>query len=243
MRRSRPYLVGLVILAICLPATLLQARVSRFMGRTSGHSVFAAEEFGKRLYKTLMRINGGQADVSVVSLREGLDDLRRRVLSSQGDSVRFEAGETLGLGEITGMGKKVRLLALVPGGNPATGVMVVTEQAQAETAAGRSRVLNHELKELPAPSGSRVTGYMKNEDTRVGWETLIAPAQIADVVAYYETALKQAGWTSVMPSRPGAGDGIFFFMRGADICCVQVKRADSDGETRVALLHKQGALK
>lgn len=243
MRKSLPYLACLVILAVCLPASLLQARVSRFLGGVQGPSVFVAEEFGKRLYQTLMRINGGQAEVSVVSFREGMDDLRRRVLSSQGGSVRFEAGETMGLGEITGMGKKVRVLALVPGGNPAAGVMVVTEQAQAENGTGRPLVLKHNLKELPAPSGSQVTGYMKNEDTRVGWETLIAPAPVADVVAYYETALKQAGWKSIMPSRAPDSGGVFCFMRGADICCVQVKRADLDGETQVALLHKQGALK
>jgi hypothetical protein len=202
-----------------------------------------AEEFGKRLYQTLMRINGGQVEVSVVSFRQGLDDLRRRVLSSQGDTLRFEAGETLGLGEITGRGRKVRLVALVPGGNPDSGVMVVTEQAQADREAGRKLVLKHELNELPVPSGSQVTGYMKNEDTRVAWETLSAPASVSGVVAYYQAALKQAGWKSVMPSRAPDGGGVFCFMRGADICCVQVKRADSDGETQVALLHKQGALK
>lgn len=244
MSRRRSYLAGLIILVLCLPAALLQARVFRSGGWSSGGSPFAVEEFGRRLYKTVMRINGGQADVSVASCREGMESVRQRVLAGQGVTSRFAGGETLGLGEIIGLGRVVRLVALVPGGDPAAGVVVAVERAQQEDRASRSALaLKHELREMPVIPGSQVTGYMKNEDTRVAWETLLVPASVASAVAYHETTLKQAGWAPVMPLIPSDEGGMLLFTKGPDICCVRVKRSDLDGETRVALLHKQGALK
>jgi hypothetical protein len=243
MTRRQSYLVVVLVLAACLPAAVLQARVFRSGGGSPGRTMFKAEDFGKRLYRTVMRLNGGKAEVNVVSCREGLEGVRQSVLAGQGMATRFAAGESLGIGEIAGMGRNVRLLAIAPGDADTDGMVVTVERAQESTSSRQPLPLKHELLEMPLIPGGQVTGFMKNEDTRVSWETVTAPASPAQIAAYYETNLKQAGWTPVSPSRPSDEGGMLFFVKEGDLCCVRVRRLDSDGETQVALLHKQGALK
>jgi hypothetical protein len=243
MRRRHPYWVFIIGLAVFLPALLLQARVFRSGGWGPGRTVFMAGEFGKRLYRTVMQINGDQAEVSVVLCREGMEAVGGSVMAGQGVSARFAASETLGMGEITGMGRQVRLVAIAPDAAKADVVLVAVEQTQRGPSASRGLPLKHGLLDLPPLPGGQVTAFLKNEDTRVAWETVTTESSPASVASFYEANLKQAGWTPVLPYTPSADGGMLCCVRGGDICCVRVRRTDSDGETQVALLHKQGALK
>lgn len=242
MRRWRPYLAAAVVLAVLLPATVLQARVFRRWAWSPSGQLFNPDGFGKRLYRAVMELNGAQADVSVVACPAGLDGVRQGLAAGEGVSTRFTAGEGLGAGEITGLGRAVQLVALTPGGDGTPALMVAVEQGTRGRATSSSAEVRHGFPELPLYPGSRVTRFWRNQGSRTALETAMAPASPAAVAGYYASALKREGWALPLPPRADDEGGLLLFVRGRDVCCVQAQRADSDSETRVTLLHKRGAL-
>ena len=100
----------------------------------------------------------------------------------------------------------------------------------------------HGMPDVPLYPGSRVTRFMRNQDTRTALETAMTSASPSAVAAFYATTLKRAGWGLPLPPRGDDEGGLWLFVKGQDVCCVQAQRTDSDSETRVTLLHKRGAL-
>jgi hypothetical protein len=226
------------LLAVCLPVAL-QARVFRRWGggaRGGG----AAGISGKTVYQAALLSNGQKVDVSVVACDNEMDGVRRS-LRGQNAHGRSAFGDELGIGEMTRGGRSVRFAVLSPGGSAAPAVAIAVERPASERRAAVSEG-RHEARGIPLYPGSRVTRSMLNQDTRTAFETVTAAAAPAEVMAFYESSLRRLGWERPFPAGADAG-GIAFYARGADVCCVQTRRGDSDGETQVTLLHKQGALK
>ena len=102
MRGWRSVLAVTVVLAVLLPATGLHAKVFRRWGWSPVGQLFNPDGFGKRLYRAVMEINGGQADVSVVACPGGLEGVRQGLAAGEGVRTQFATGTGLGSGEIKG---------------------------------------------------------------------------------------------------------------------------------------------
>jgi hypothetical protein len=187
-----------------------------------------------------MSLNGHKVDVDVRACETDLDGIRQ-AWGRPGAAGRFVAGDGLGIGETTRDGRPVRFVALSPRGDAAPAVAVPVERSEAGRAAAASGG-RHEIPGIPLYPGSRVTTSMLNQDTRTAFELVAAPGAPAEVMAFYETSLRRLGWEQPFPGGGEAGR-VAVFAKGADLCCVQTRSGSSDGETKVSLLHKQGALK
>ena len=223
-------------------ALTADARVYRSLGFFMGRALFNAELLGKAVYRAAMQINGGNAEVTVVQAREDMAGIRRAVQSAgAGQEARFEGGDSLGFGFVSGGDRSVRLLALTPGGRENTLVVTVDQSKQDEKESEASRA-THGIPDVPAYPGGAVTCFMKNADTRTCFETQKVQVGADAAAAFYSDALPRNGWAPVFPRGSRAEAGLQVFVKGADLCCVRIKAADSSGESDVTLLHKRGAV-
>ena len=81
--------------------------------------------------------------------------------------------------------------------------------------------------------------YQNNADTRTTLERMTSRMAREGLSSYYEAAMAGQGWMRVFHT--AARPGLSAYMKGADLCWVRIGDTDSDGETRVTLLHKPGA--
>lgn len=240
MRRVRPFLLlGIAVLSL-LPAAVLQARVFRRAGWLWRGGRFVPEELGKGIYRAPMLINGAQAEVNVVACDSGAGGLRRMLTSDGSVTARFTGNGDLAIGEMKGYGKTVSFVSLAPASDGVPGVVIAVERGSADPAVV-SPLPRHELHDVPLVSGGRVTCALRNTLTRTTWETVVLTGPPAAALSFYQTAMRRAGWTPMSPTPAGDGGGMLCFVKGTDVCFVWAGCADSDGETQLALLHKQGA--
>jgi hypothetical protein len=224
MRRRNPFFRLAAMLLVLLPAVAMQARVFRLTGGAGGGTGFEVKALGQRAYRTSMRINGGQAEVSVLACREGNEGIRQ-MLESNRSSARNTA------------------CVFAPGEEGEVGLMVVVEQKDATPGLLRRVPARHEMRDVPLLPGSRVTSFMRNEQSLTTLETASSAVSLRGAVSFYQGTMKQAGWSQMFPVSDPDQDVLLCFVRGGDICLVQVGPLNSDGETQLTLLHKQGALK
>jgi len=239
MRRGSRMVVLLpALFGVGLSALVLQARVYQTSGAMGG-DLFNPSSLGKQVYRTAMTINGGRADVSVVDCAGGEASIRTVCGDMPAGSARYVAGESLGLGKAVRDGQVVRLVTLSPGLGSRT-LLVTVAQSDSAVRASAVPPLRHQLEDVPVPPDATVLSYMKNDDTRTAMERLSVRMSGEGARRYFEGAMTRAGWARVAGT---AGEsGVAFYMKGADVCCVRVVVADSDGESRVTLLHKRGAV-
>jgi hypothetical protein len=210
MRRNLPWL--LILAGGCLSASLLHARVF-----SSGNiDLFNPASFGRVIYKTLMEINGGKADVSVVACENGMTSLQAALMAHHDPTLRVVALST-------GEEKPV--------------LLVTVAQALAEKEASQAR---HRLADVPVPSDGVVLGTMKSADTRTTFERLSSRMGKEEAIRFYEQSMERTGWSRLTGA--GEGGGFLFYVKGVDICVVLVAIQESNGETGITLLHKQGAV-
>jgi hypothetical protein len=223
-----------------LAAVLVQASVFQTGGREAGN-LFTPSTFGRCLYQAVMLINGGRADVSVVACEAGEEAIRDafRIEEKRGTG-RYFPGDSLGLGKAAREGQTLGLVTLKPLSR-APSLMVAVSQSDGEVRAARSARGIHRIDEVPIPSGSRVLSSLKNLDTRTDLETLSIRMPAEGVRAFYDAGMLRNGWSRLFPA---AREGeMLVYVKGANVCCLGISAADLDGDTRVTLLHKQGAVK
>ena len=219
---TRSLQIGIPVLA-GLSAILVQAAVFQTGGKTGGDPL-KPDSYGRCLYRAAMQINGGRAEVSVIACEGVVDPLRTAFKVEQA----------------TGDGRTVRLVTLKPSPDSPP-LMVAVSQSVGEAKASRSSEGRHRIDEIPIPSGARVLSFQRNDESRTSLERLAVRMPADGVRGYYDAILARDGWSRLFPeSREG---GLMVFMKGATVCCVGVGAADSYGESRVTLLHKQGAVK
>jgi len=211
----RKYLWLMVLLEVCLAASLLQARV--FLSRNIDLSNPAT--FGRLVYKTLMEINGGNADVSVVACDDGVAPVQAALTQHPDPTLRVVALST---------------------GSEKEALLVTVVQSQEEKAASQVQRVRHRLADVPVPADGIVLGTMKNMDTRTTLERFSSRLGKDEVVRFFEQTMTRMGWAKMMGA--AAGGGVLFYVKGADICMVMVTPQESNGETGITLLHKQGAV-
>ncbi len=212
---GRKYAGLLLLLAGCLSASLLHARV--FTSRTV--DLFNPSTFGRLVYKTVMEINEGKAEVSVVACDDGLTAVQATV-QHQRDS-------------------KFRAVAL-SAGDEKPALLVTVVQSQAEKDASQSQRARHRLADVPVPSDGVVLGTLRSMDTRTTFERLVSRLGKEEIVRFFEQSMNREGWLKLVGAA-GKG-GFLFYVKGADICMVMVAPQESNGETGITLLHKQGAV-
>jgi len=205
----------MILVGSGLFASILPARVYF----SQNVDFFNPTSFGRLVYKTVMEINGAKADVSVVGCDDGLSSVQAALSRPQDP--------------------RLRVLALRA--DPERPALLFTViQSSKEQINSPSRQVRHRLGEVPVPSDGIVHGSLKNADTRTTFEYLTSNMGKADVIHFYELAMAQYGWAK----RGGSPDGssLLFYVKGTDVCVVVVCTQESNGETGITLLHKQGAL-
>ena len=162
------------------------------------------------------------------------------VLAAKDDpSARYVAGEDVGFGKASANGRQVRLMTLSPGSGSQT-LVVSVAQSDADAKASHAADMSHQIDDVPVTSDSRVVSFMKNLDTRTALEQLVVRMSGEGPRRYFESVMPRNGWTPMF--RAPGDSGLVVFVKGADVCCVRIKSSDSDGESSVTLLHKQGAV-
>lgn len=231
-------LVLLVVAGVALPAMWLPARVF-FQSGSTGGDVFVPGSFGAEIYKAVMLINGGRAEVGVAVCAEGVAAVRA-AFAALGSRGSYAEGESLGFGSATVGDRSVRLvtLATAPG---APLLMVAVQQPETGVRAVQQAPARHRLEEVPVPPDAAVLSYQKNTDTRTALERVSSRLPREALARYYEGTMAGVGWCRMF--RSAARPGLSAYVRGGDLCWVRIGDTDSNGETRVTLLHKPGAVK
>jgi len=233
MRHNRIWL--LTVSGICFSAALLPARIFW----EGGGDLFTPASFGREIYKAVMEINGGKADVCVVACENGLASVQASLATNRDPTAAWFSGDSLGLGRVSRDGKTLRLATLSFGpGRP--DLMVTVIQSTSEAIASRPEYARHRLSDIPVPPGAAVLGTMNNTDTRTTVERLVSRMSMETVARFYENAMARNGWIKMVKSVENTG--LLCYIKGADVCCVMVAAQDSNGETGITLLHKQGAV-
>ncbi len=239
MRRTQQIKVGVFVMAAGLCAFLVQAAVYQTGGAIGG-DIFDPSSFGRRIYQAVMRINGGKAVVSVVACEGGLGAIRAAFKAEeQAQTGRFSPGESLGAGQATRAGQTLSLVTLKPSAESPL-LMVSVVQSDSEQKASRSGEVRHQIDDVPVPSGVRVLSYMRNDDTRTSLERVAVRMSVDGVKEYYDAFMPRNGWSRLFAA--SRESGLLVYVKGANVCCVGIGTVDSYGESRVTLLHKQGAV-
>ena len=206
---------GVLVLAGCLTASLLQARVF-----TEGRlDLLNPATFGRLIYKTLMELNGGKAEVSVVACADGPALVEAAAAAPRDPTLQAVA---------------------LSAGEDKPALLVTVVQSPSEKAASHPSRARHRLGDVPLPSDGVVLGTIKSVDTRTTLERLASRQGAAEVERFFERAMGQAGWSRLVEA--AGGSGFQFYVKGADVCVVLVTTQESNGETGITLLHKQGAV-
>lgn len=221
--RTRSLQIGGVLLFTGLSALLVQAAVYQ-TGGSGGGNPLNPDSFGRCLYRAAMQINGGRAEVSVIACEEGV--------ASRPAAFKVE--------QATGDGRILRRVTLKPSPDSRP-LMVAVAQSVSEAKASQSSGGRHQIDEIPIPSGARVLSFQRNDESRTSLERLTVRMAADGVRGYYDATLARNGWSRLFPESQESG--LIVFVKGAAVCCVGVGAADSYGESRVTLLHKQGAVK
>ena len=239
MRVSRlNKIVILLVFVLACPVLLLQATV--FRGSRMAGDLFAPDSFGAEIYKAVMQINGGVADVSVAVCEGGVAAVRSAIVATgHGDGSGFSPDMSLGMGSAKVGDRSVKVVTLVPDANFPV-MMVSVLQRQTEVSASRPALARHQLADVPIPADANVLSYLKNQDTRTALERVSSRMPRETLARYYEQSMAQQGWSRSF--RVAARPGLSIYLKGADLCWVRIGDTDSNGETRVILLHKAGAV-
>lgn len=224
-------------------AVAVHAKVFQVVGSVFDRARFAAEAAGKVVYRAVLQINGGKADVTVVSAKDDVEALGRQILAAGANGeAGFKGDAALGLGFVRGWGQTLRMLAFRPGLRDEA-LVIAVEQSDREAAESSSGRIVHAIPDVPEYPGGTVKSVMRNADTRTSFETLRASDSAGTVEAYYAGAMARNGWTPVFAGKSPGGTGVQVLGRGADICLVWVRGTASFGESDVILLHKRGAIR
>jgi hypothetical protein len=220
---ARSLQIGIPALLAGLSAFLVQAAVFQTGGKTGG-DLLNPDSYGRCFYRAAMQINGGRAEVSVIACEGGVDSLRA--------AFRVE--------QATGEGRTLCKVILKPFPD-APPLMVAVAQSVSEAKASRSAEGRHRIDDIPIPSGARVLSFQRNEESRTSLERLAVRMPADGLRGYFDAILARNGWSRLFPE--SRESGLMVFVKGATVCCVGVGAADSYGESRVTLLHKQGSVK
>ncbi len=204
-----------LMVAGCLSASLLHARV--FSSRSLDFRDPAS--YRRLIYKTLMEINGGKADVNVVASDHGAVSLESTLASRPGPPLRA-------------------MLLKISSETPE--LLITVTQSPAERSLSLSKRAQHRLVDVPFPSDGVVLGTLKNTDTRSTFERFVTRMGETEAIRFYEGGMKKSGWSGMIGADNSSS--VLLFVKGADICVVMVTAQESNGETSITLLHKQGAV-
>lgn len=236
MRNGR--IILMAALGTALAAAAVQARVFQRVGSAP---LLRPDRLGTRAYETTLQINGGQALVSVAAVDGDVRALADKLAAAvvPGAVSHFVAGDEGGGGRATGAGRRAAILALSPGRGDRT-LAVTVEQADADRARSGDLARIEGTTGIAGLPGSSLTCAMRNDDTRTALEVRRATVAPSTAAAYYDATLRRDGWSRLLPEGSGGG-GLQVYMKGADVCCVQVRLTDPRGECQVTVVRKPGA--
>lgn len=240
MIRTRQFQFLLVVAALAFFSFRVLASVYQ-TGGVEGGDLFTPSTFGRCIYQAVMLINGGRADVSVIACAGGEESVREAFKAEEkAGTGHYFPGDSLGVGKATRGGSTLSLVTLKPVPQ-APALMVAVAQSDSERRASKPAEVRHQIDEVPVPSGTRVLSCLKNLDTRTALERLSIRMPAEGVRGFYDAFMARNGWSRLVhASRDG---GLQVYVKGANVCCLGISAADSDGESSVTLLHKQGAVK
>ncbi len=221
------------ILSASLIAVTLNGRVVR---GHHGLTLFdhITTRLGSVLYTAPFSINGAEASVTVIRARPD-DPALLACADILGDRASTNH-HLIRAGERTFGSQRVRVLAW-PGVEAGWTTLIAVERNHHpidDTAWPVVRGLSAQY------SKASIRGVFRNLDSRLlscVADTLDTPGQ---VLVYYEQLLNGDGWMPLFkaPSASGSG-GLRGFTKERDLFLVASRRMESDGITRITLIHKQ----
>ncbi len=239
MIRRGTGMAACVLMAVGLAALPSAARVFRQAGSGSGNKPFDVSALGRVLYEAEVRVDGRPAHVSVLNAPGSPEEWGSRIRAfAGGRSLRYASGSSIGFADLREGGHTLRMLKL-PAGKEGVAVAISTRA----TAGKPDRDEGGLAEGLPVYREATIRRVMRNEDTRTTMQISGTTDSPAAALAFYRAALARDGWRPVAPLPRGtAGAGLAGFSRGADLCWILCRRAESGGETRITLLHKRGGM-
>lgn len=238
MKNTR-FLCG-VALTLILLGLDAQARVFWQLGGggTSRGVLVQGDANWTRAYTAPLRINGGQADLSVWDTPQSVDDilaaLRQRV-SERGGRIYFASGGELAWGVACVEGRVLRFL--VTSGPGRSGQVFELVQDFDDYRTSRTSPAVAGLPDVPELPAARVSQVLANEATGLTLATAHSTANPADAQQQANALLAGAGWQLMMPAGAQAG----LYVRGRDLLVVSSVSAGRDGQTVITLAHKRRA--
>lgn len=224
---------------LVMSAPWLQARVFRSGGAVG--DLFDPGSFGAQIYRTVMQINGGLAEVGITVCDGGREAVRSACAAYGRDAAVTDMKDgSLGMGAAFRSGKSARWLEVTPDPEGAT-LLVSVVQTDAEARSSKVSQARHVLTDVPLSPDARVLSLLRNKDTRTTLERVSSRMTRESLALYHESAMIRQGWLRMF--RTAARPGLAAYLKGTDLCWVRIGDTDSDGETRVTLLHKAGAVK
>ena len=216
MRKRLQICLLVIALAVAVPAMLAPGKIfwSFGSGRPEGNWP------GKVVYRAPLQINGGSADLTVLSCPASSEQSRQAATVT-----------SLVLPD------KVLRRLTVPAEDQGKVLLFEIEQSKREFDTSAADRTPRRLDMVPAYPGSRSVWFMRNEDTRTALETLDAPGEIDVVRTFYASSLRMEGWLNPLGKHMDVG----IYVRGRDVCCVIVKPFAGHG-CLVTVLHKTGAM-
>jgi len=233
----------LLVLAVILSATTLQARV--FTRRKGGSDVNGTLTGlgGKTAYNADIKINGGRAKLSVIGFNDPLGTTISdicRILNIPTDKKAVQSREpTTSIYILKGSENTLRMILLkIP--EKQNLLAITISQSNSDYKKSTAKPTHHQIKAIPAYPESTPEFYASNSDTKLAIELSSTSAPAEAVNSFYHQILKSDGWTPFLSDAAGSIPAMTIYQRNAEISCILATPTPS--ATKILLLHKQLSL-
>lgn len=229
---------SIVLIIVCFIAVAANARVFLSWGSAGQADRVFEGKGGTISYKGKMNINGKDGHVTIFRFNDSLPDVMRMIKTSFNTSEFNYAGGTMGLAAFKSSSLLTKLVAV-----RLNDTSLVFKIDQPLDSASRGAPTEHLMKEIqPFPSSVPVF-YAKDENTNVSLAVSKSTASSGSIREFYRTSMESEGWYNPLPPTETGNEGMVMYIKDNQTACVMVNANDSNGETRITLLHKYQKIK
>ncbi len=239
--RHSPIGARLALLILVIAGSAAHGRIFESLGR-AGSGSYASFPGWSQTYASPWVINGSRTDVEVWSISDSLSATLSRLRAEakrQGDIASFFPGASLAWGVSSGHGQMTRFLCNALDGNRQT---LVFRFSQSESDIKRSSGGPGALalpEGIPVMAGAKPEFVATSDESGTTLAIFTTPESAAQVRAFLDRALKQAGWLPALGPTAPPDSGLGFYLRGRSICGFTAKMSGHDGSCVVTVLHRR----
>jgi len=199
------------------------------------------EAGGRLVYEADVSINGGDGRLAVFGFERHPEPVVDDLEKAFGAPFR-RAGADSATARIESAGREIRLIAVALE-DPNRTLVFALDQGAAEARRSRSAASFPDLDGVPPYPGAEPDTVMVNRETQTTLVIAETGAGPDAVRAFYDSALRAAGWNPAFPDTAGPGDRMAVYARGPRVCCVFAAQVAGSPRTQITVLHKKLAVK